>query len=473
MSHAARAAESLEATRRLIRSRKRSDRLFGVLGASLIVVSLGVLAILIVGLFINGLTRMLATHEVKSDGQAPGFREVVGTLKRSAEGWALRLDRMELRVPSTVDAQGLINRRVAVQGTPPRAGEVVMSVDGIEAIPETPPGEQAAGSPDVVGRVVGSGKSNRRDEKVLTLEPEPMRMLMPEDSRLNLEELEGKRLSVDVGRRGRNAAGGTLRVEQVSPLQFKSFFASMPSASASRAGILPAIVGTLLVMLVTMCVAVPLGVAAGVYLEEYAPKNKITDLLEINIANLAGVPSIIWGLAGLGLFIFLMRMERSILAAGLTLGLLVLPIVIIATREAIRAVPRTIREAAIALGATKWQTTRYHVIPYSLSGILTGSIIAMSRAIGETAPLVCIGAVLYITFLPPAPIQGEPPFVSAEWLNSKFTVVPMQIFDWVSRPQPEFHANAAAASVVLVVLTLTLNGIAIAIRYRARRSIKW
>jgi phosphate transport system permease protein len=218
---------------------------------------------------------------------------------------------------------------------------------------------------------------------------------------------------------------------------------------------------------------VPLGVAAGVYLEEYASKNKITDLLEINIANLAGVPSIIWGLAGLGLFIFILHMERSILAAGLTLGLLVLPIVIIATREAIRAVPRTIREAAIALGATKWQTTRYHVIPYSLSGILTGSIIAMSRAIGETAPLVCIGAVLYITYLPPAPVKSEPPFVSAEWLNSKFTVVPMQIFDWVSRPQPEFHANAAAASVVLVVLTLTLNAIAIAIRYRARKSIKW
>jgi phosphate transport system permease protein len=467
------AADSLEATRRLIRRRKRTDRLFGVLGAALILVSLGVLGVLIVGLFIDGTTRMLATHEVTLDGTAPGFREVVGSLKRASDGWMLELDRMELRVPSTMDLDALKEKRVAVRGTPPRAGESVMQVEAITAIPESAPGEEALGTPDVVGRVVSVANVRRRGEKVLMLQPELMKLILPGDSGLNLAPLEGKRVSVDVGRRGRNAAAGTLRVENVSQLVSKSFFASMPSASASRAGILPAIVGTLLVMLVTMCVAVPLGVAAGVYLEEYASKNKVTDLLEINIANLAGVPSIIWGLAGLGLFIFIMHMERSILAAGLTLGLLVLPIVIIATREAIRAVPRTIREAAIALGATKWQTTRYHVIPYSLSGILTGSIIAMSRAIGETAPLVCIGAVLYITYLPPAPVKTDPPYVSAEWLNSKFTVVPMQIFDWVSRPQPEFHANAAAASVVLVVLTLTLNAIAILIRYRARKSIKW
>jgi phosphate transport system permease protein len=498
------ASDSLEATRRLIRRRKRTDRLFGLLGAGLILLSLGVLGVLIVGLFIDGTTRMLATHEVKLDGTAPGFREIVGTLKRARDGWLLELDRMELRVPSTMDLNALKEKRVAVRGTPPRAGETVMQVDGITAIPESEPGDEALGSPDVVGRVISVQSRQRRDEMVLMLQPELMKLTLPTEPELNLAPLEGKRVSVDVGRRGRNAAAGTLRVENVSELVAKSFFASMPSASAYRAGILPALVGTLLVMLVTMCVAVPLGVASGVYLEEYASKNKLTDLLEINIANLAGVPSIIWGLAGLGLFIFgvplflsmldqlvghfyigaivvrcmkaifrVFGLGRNVLTAGLTLGLLVLPIVIIATREAIRAVPRTIREAAIALGATKWQTTRYHVIPYSLSGILTGSIIALSRAIGETAPLVCIGAVLYITFLPPTPIQSHPPYVSFAWLRSSYTVVPMQIFDWVSRPQPEFHANAAAASVVLVVLTLTLNAIAIAIRYRARKSIKW
>ncbi|MGB7160964.1 MAG: phosphate ABC transporter permease PstA, partial [Tepidisphaeraceae bacterium] len=278
-----------------------------------------------------------------------------------------------------------------------------------------------------------------------------------------------------------DAARGVITASAVIPLQAKSFFSSMPSMSAARAGILPAVVGTLLVMLVTMLLAIPLGVAAGVYLEEYAPHNRITALIEINIANLAGVPSIIWGLAGLALFIFAMGFERSILAAGLTLGLLVLPIVIIATREAIRSIPNTIREASIGLGATKWQTTRHHVLPYSISGILTGAIIAMSRAIGETAPLVCIGAVVFITYLPPAPVGhvtndagvSELQVQPTAWLNSKFTVVPMQIFDWVSRPQPEFHANAAAASIVLVVLTLGLNGIAIAIRYHTRKSIKW
>jgi phosphate transport system permease protein len=280
-------------------------------------------------------------------------------------------------------------------------------------------------------------------------------------------------VAVDAGRRGRKPELGLITASDIAPLRSRSFFASMPSMSPSRAGILPGVVGTLLVMLVTMILAIPLGVAAGIYLEEYAPKNRLTALIELNIANLAGVPSIIWGLAGLALFIFALHLERSVLSAGLTLGLLVLPIVIISTREAIRAVPNTVREAALALGATKWQATRYHVLPYSMGGILTGSIIAMSRAIGETAPLVVIGAVLFISFLPPWPVQTQPPFVNLEFLNSKFTVVPMQVFDWVSRPQPEFHANAAAASLVLLAMTLGLNAIAIALRLRARKSFKW
>ena len=213
------------------------------------------------------------------------------------------------------------------------------------------------------------------------------------------------------------------------------FFTSFPSRFASRAGILSAWVGTILVMIVTAFTAVPLGVAAGIYLEEYAPKNWLTAIIEINIANLAGVPSIVYGLMALGLFVYQLRLGHSILTAGLTLALLILPIVIVATREAIRAVPGTIREAALALGATKWQTVKDHVVPYSTGGILTGVIIALSRAIGETAPLITIGALTFIAFLPGAPIKAEFPFISLEWLMSPFTVMPIQMFNWISRPQ--------------------------------------
>ena len=252
-----------------------------------------------------------------------------------------------------------------------------------------------------------------------------------------------------------------------------TFFISFPSRFPEQAGILSAWVGTTLIMIVTAITAVPMGVAAGVYLEEYAPKNWLTGLIEINIANLAGVPSIVYGLMALGLFVYQLKLGQSILSAGLTLALLILPIVIVATRESIRAVPSSMREAAYALGATKWRTTRDHVLPYSMGGILTGVIIALSRAIGETAPLITIGALTFIAFLPGAPIKADFPFISFEWLMSPFTVMPIQMFNWTSRPQQEFHLNAAAAGLILMFMTLLMNGVAIYFRYRFRKRIKW
>jgi phosphate transport system permease protein len=267
------------------------------------------------------------------------------------------------------------------------------------------------------------------------------------------------------------------------------FLTSFPSRFAYRAGILSAIVGTICVMIVTMTAAVPLGVAAAVYLEEYAPRNRLTTIIEINIANLAGVPSIIYGLMALGLIGLCAWLEavvrdgtgwqitlnpgRSILTAGITLGLLVLPIVIVTTREALRAIPNAIREASYAAGATKWQVIRHHLLPYSMGGIATGTIIAMSRAIGETAPLITIGALTFIGFLPPSPISSSPPFINFDWLGSQFTVLPIQMFNWVSRPTEDFHRNAAATGLVLIVFTLTMNAVAIVVRYRLRRKLKW
>ncbi|OGI44588.1 MAG: phosphate ABC transporter, permease protein PstA [Candidatus Muproteobacteria bacterium RBG_16_65_31] len=251
------------------------------------------------------------------------------------------------------------------------------------------------------------------------------------------------------------------------------FLSSFPSRFAAQAGILSAWVGTTLVMLVTAAAAVPLGVAAGIYLEEYAPRNWMTALIEINIANLAAVPSIVYGLMALGLFVYQLNLGQSILTAGLTLALLILPMVIIATREAVRAIPGAIREAAYALGATKWRTVRDHVLPYSTGGILTGVIIALSRAIGESAPLITIGALSFIAFLPSAPIGPEAPYVSFQWLLDPFTVMPIQMFNWVSRPQEAFHQNAAAAGLTLLGMTLVMNGLAIYIRYRFRKHIKW
>jgi phosphate transport system permease protein len=251
------------------------------------------------------------------------------------------------------------------------------------------------------------------------------------------------------------------------------FFTSYPSRFPDKAGILSAWVGTLLIMLVTAVTAVPLGVAAGIYLEEYARKNWLTSLIEINIANLAGVPSIIYGLMALGLLVYQLHLGQSILTGGITLSFLILPIVIVATREALRTIPQGIREAALALGSTNWQVVRYHLLPYSIGGILTGVIIALSRAIGETAPLVTIGALTFIAFLPPSPIQSQPPYVSFDWLWSPFSVLPVQMFNWVSRPDREFAVNAAGAGLALITATLTLNAAAIYIRYRMRKKITW
>ena len=237
------------------------------------------------------------------------------------------------------------------------------------------------------------------------------------------------------------------------------FFTSFPSRRPEAAGILSAWVGTTLVMLVTAISAVPLGIGSGVYLEEYAPKNLLTEIIEINVTNLAGVPSIIYGLLALGLFVYQLSFGQSIL--------------IVATREAIRSIPVAIREGAYALGATKWQTVFDHLLPYSSAGILTGIIIGLARAIGETAPIITIGALTFIAFLPPSPVSNEFPYLSFEWLTAPFTVMPIQMFNWVSRPEEAFQLNAAAAGLVLVVMTLAMNGLAIYLRYRMRKNIKW
>lgn len=373
-----------------------------------------------------------------------------------------------------------------------------------------------------------------------------------------------------------------------------SFLTSFPSRRPEQAGILSAWVGSLLLMFVTAALAVPLGIAAGIYLEEYSKRGWLSNIIEINISNLAGVPSIIFGLMALGLFVQVFGFGQSILSGGLALAFLVLPIVIVATREALRSIPTMIREAAYALGATRWQVVQHHLLPYSLGGTATGVIIAMSRAIGETAPLITIGALTFIAFLPPVPFQarpwlnstastpiteadrtrpivelpastsgarvtpgsftilgrttppeGEPsaprreeapvtvvidrtttieeirtkvdaiPWIKAsyeydaltfeaednhefvlradsagvgatlgfasgggrhgptEWIWSGFTVLPIQMFNWVSRPGEDFLTNAAAAGIVLLVLTLGLNTVAIIVRYRLRRRIKW
>lgn len=254
------------------------------------------------------------------------------------------------------------------------------------------------------------------------------------------------------------------------------FFTQFASRRAGQAGILSAWVGSLLVMTVTAFAAVPLGVAAGVYLEEYAKRNWMTEIIEINITNLAAVPSIVYGLLSLGIFVYAFGFGQSILTAGLTLALLILPIVIVSTREAIRAIPAMIREGSMAVGATRWQTCRYHIIPYAMPGILTGVIIGLARAIGETAPIITIGALTFIAFLPPVPFTEVSPGVSAglfDWLMSPFTVMPIQIFNWTSRPDPAFEVNAAAAGFVLMVMVLSMNGIAIWLRYKMRKNIKW
>jgi phosphate transport system permease protein len=235
------------------------------------------------------------------------------------------------------------------------------------------------------------------------------------------------------------------------------FLTSLPSRRAADAGIYPALIGSLWVMALTAALALPLGIAAAIYLEEYGSGGRISRLIEINIANLAGVPSIIYGLLGLGLFVRTLGLGRSVLAGAATLALLALPVVILSTREALRTVPKSIREGSYALGATKWQTIWHQVLPGATPGILTGLILALSRAIGETAPLITIGAFTYVPFAP-----------DSIW--SPFTVLPIQIYNWVSRPQADFAQNAAAAIIVLLVLLLTMNAAAIVVRDRFQRA---
>lgn len=259
------------------------------------------------------------------------------------------------------------------------------------------------------------------------------------------------------------------------------FFTNFPSANPDQAGVKSAWVGTILLMLVTGMVAIPIGIAAGLYLEEYSKKNWFGTVIEINITNLAAVPSIVYGLMALGLFVYMFQFGRSVLSGGLTLGLLVLPIVIVATREAVRAIPQTIREAAYALGATRWQVIWHHLLPYSAGSIATGVIMAMSRAIGESAPLVTIGALTFIAHLPPEPVFSAPavpfgdgvPGVSFDWILSDFSALPIQMFNWVGRPEREFLVNAAATGLVIMAVTLCMNAVAITVRYRIQRKIKW
>ncbi len=229
------------------------------------------------------------------------------------------------------------------------------------------------------------------------------------------------------------------------------FITSYPSRHAEEAGLLSALMGTVWTMVMTALFTIPVGVGAAIYLEEYAPENKLTRLIEINISNLAGVPSIVYGLLGLAAFVQFLALGRTILAGALTLTLLVLPVIILASREAIRAVPRTYREAAYALGSTKWEVIRKVVLPASFPGILTGTILAMSRAIGEAAPIIAISALVYLTFVPTSPMD-------------RFTVLPIQIFNWISRPQEEFRGLAAAGIIVLLVILLSMNAIAIYLR---------
>ncbi len=251
------------------------------------------------------------------------------------------------------------------------------------------------------------------------------------------------------------------------------FLSDYPSRRAAHAGLLSAWVGSTLVMTITFLTAVPIGVAAGLYLEEYAPKNWFSDIIEINVSNLAGVPSIVYGLLALGLFVYGLGLGQSILTAGLTLGLLILPIVIVSTRESIRAIPVAIREAAYAVGATKWQVVHDHVLKYSYGGVLTGIIIGMARALGETAPIITIGALTFIAFLPPSPITTEAPYLNFDWLSSGFTVLPIQMFNWLSRPDHAFHVNAAATGAIIILVTLLMNAYAIRLRYKIRQNIKW
>jgi phosphate transport system permease protein len=234
-----------------------------------------------------------------------------------------------------------------------------------------------------------------------------------------------------------------------------SFLTSFASRFPERAGVKAALAGSVWILGLTALVAFPVSVAAAIYLEEYAGRNWMTKAIQTNIANLAGVPSIVYGILGLALFVRALGFERSVLSGGLTLSLLIMPVIIMAAQEAIRAVPSTIREAAYGLGATRWQVVSQQVLPMAMPGILTGTILALSRAVGETAPLIMVGAVGFLAFTP-------------HRLSDQFTVLPLQIYSWISRPQDEFRELAAAGIIVLLILLLTMNAIAIVLRNRAQ-----
>jgi phosphate transport system permease protein len=238
------------------------------------------------------------------------------------------------------------------------------------------------------------------------------------------------------------------------------FLTSFDSRFAERAGIKAALYGSVWMMVFTLFFSIPLGTLGAVWLEEYAADTWLTKFIQVNLSNLASVPSIIYGLLGLQVFVRWMELGRSVLAGSLTMALLVTPIIVVASQEAIRAVPPSMREAALALGATRYETVRHHVLPYALPGILTGIILAASRAIGETAPLITIGALTYVPFVPEGPLD-------------RFTVLPILIFNWTSKPQAEFHHLAAAAIIVLLAVLLVLNALAIYLRQRSRRKLVW
>ena len=238
------------------------------------------------------------------------------------------------------------------------------------------------------------------------------------------------------------------------------FLTGYPSRFADQAGIRPALFGTVWMMGFTALFAVPIGIGAAIYLEEFAPRNWLTKIIETNINNLAGVPSIIYGLLGLAIFVRAIALDRSVLAGSLTMALLILPIIIVASREGLRAVPSSIREASFGLGASSWQTVRFQVLPSALPAMITGIILALSRAIGETAPLITIGALVFVPFVPDGPL-------------SPFTVLPIQIFNWTSRPQAEFATTAAAGIIVLLVVLLSMNAVAIGLRNYFERKRKW
>ncbi|MGB7841586.1 MAG: phosphate ABC transporter permease PstA [Salinimicrobium sp.] len=251
---------------------------------------------------------------------------------------------------------------------------------------------------------------------------------------------------------------GSILVDGLQRIDW-DFITNLPSRKADRAGIWTALMGSVWILVLTTIISLPLGIGAAIYLEEYSKKNKLSSLLEINISNLAGVPSIIYGLLGLEVFVRIMEMGASVLAGSFTLALLILPIVIVSTREALKAVPKSVRDASFALGASKWQTVSRQLLPASFGGILTGVILALSRAVGETAPLIVVGALAYVPFAPSSPMD-------------EFSVLPIQIFNWISRPQAGFEVNAAAAIVILLLITFIMNGIAVYFRNKWQKKFK-